>query len=195
MAKTRKFAHALQSFSALAFLIVSMTAGASAADTGTLTIQGTITPSCGLTGPGGQVDLGDVSKAGQQQFSVSVNCNTPFAYSAVSAHQALVASNPAPVVAGTFDQSLPYTLTTDFQTDGADFGRNDIPSSGLTDANASPCLAASYDRTGCSAYFADSGTGVAIDKQATLTVRWSNPANPLVAGTFTDTITLTVRAM
>ena len=168
---------------------------AMAGDTGTLTITGTITPSCGLTGPGGTVDLGNIGTAGSHQFDVTVNCNTPFAYALVSSNHALAAASPPSVVNGTFDATLPYTLTTSFATDGASFGNSNIPSSALTDSNAAPCLAASYDAAGCAAHFADSGTTVAIDKTGSLTVTWGAAAHPLVSGTFTDTITLTVRAI
>ena len=180
---------------AMACILCAATSGARAGDTGALTIKGTVTPSCGITGPGGTVNLGDVSAAGSQQFTMTVNCNAPFAYAAVSTNGALVSTSTPSVVAGSFDHSLPYTLTTDFTTDGADFGHSNVPSSALTDANAAPCLAVTYDAVGCAAYFADSGTTIAINKSATLTVRWSNPANPLLAGSYTDTITITVRAM
>jgi len=180
---------------ALASIFCVAASGARAGDTGALTIKGTVTPSCGITGPGGTVNLGNVSAAGSHQFTMTVNCNAPFAYAAVSANGALVSTGAPSVVTGSFNQSLPYTLTTDFTTDGADFGHSNVPSSALTDANAAPCLAATYDAAGCATYFGDSGTTVAINKSATLTVRWSNPANPLLAGSYTDTITITVRAM
>jgi hypothetical protein len=176
---------------ALALALCCCAVPAAAGDTGTLTITGTITKSCALTGPGGTVDLGDVSVAGSKDIIVQVDCNTPFAYAVVSANHALTTSGQA-IVGGTFDQSLPYALSTDFQTSGSNFGDSDIASASMTDAAAAPCLAGTFD-PGCP--YTTSGTTVSINKNATLTVSWSASVHPLVAGTFTDTITLTVRAI
>lgn len=165
---------------------------AEAADTGTLTLQGTITASCALTGPGGGIDLGDVSTAGSKDIVVQVNCNAPFAYAVVSANHALTTSGQT-IVGGTFDQSLPYTLATSFQTSGSSFGDSAIASANMTDAAAAPCQAGSFDAINCP--YANSGTTIATNKNATLTVSWGAAAHPLVSGTFTDTITLTVRVI
>ena len=193
-ANRRMLVKAVAALAQLSLLSLTGTS-ALAGDTGTLTITGTIAPSCGLTGPGAAVDLGNIGAAGSHQFDVTVNCNTPFAYALVSTNHALTAASPPSVIDGTFDATLPYTLTTSFATDGASFGNSDIASADLTDTNAAPCLAPSYDASGCAAHFADSGATVAIDKTGTLTVTWGAAAHPLVSGTFTDTIVLTVRAI
>jgi hypothetical protein len=172
-------------------LLVCLAPALAASDTATLTLQGTISASCGLSAPSGAVDLGDISVPGSRNFAITVDCNAPFAYAVVSSNQALTADAPPPVLGGAFDTTLPYTLTTQFETDGANFGDTAISSAAMTDAAAAPCLAAAFDAAGCP--YANSGDAVAINKTGTLTVNWGGSVHPLTAGTFTDTITLTVR--
>ena len=171
----------------------SLLAGAvQAGDTVTLTVQGAVTATCELSGPGGAVNLGDLSAPGSHSFNVTVNCNSPFAYAAVSANSALTTSGGT-IVLGQFDQSLPYWLTTRFSKNGGgSFGDGAIASSLLTTARAAPCLAASFD---ISCPFATSGSDVAINQTGTLTVSWGSSTHPLWAGTYTDILTLTVRVL
>ena len=176
----------------VAFVLAVCSPAALAGSAGTLTVQGTIPQSCGLSGPSGAIDLGNIAAAGSKDVTISVDCNAPFAYAVVSTNHALIADAPPAVAGGSFNTSLPYTLSTSFETDGASFGDSNIPSANLTSANAAPCQAPAFDP---SCPFANSGDTVAIQKTGRLTLSWDNPSSPLTAGTFSDTITLTVRVM
>ncbi|WP_439478382.1 hypothetical protein [Brevundimonas sp.] len=148
---------------------------------------GHVPESCTLTAPG-PFTLGDLSDTASRALVVNVNCNTPWTYSLVSANGALVAETPPAQVSGVFTTSLPYVVQTSFATDGAPFGDSGLNSAALTASNAATCVA--YASASCP--FADSGAAVSIDKSGSLSVSWTTPINPLVAGTYTDTLTLTV---
>ena len=165
---------------------------AQAADTVSLTLQGTIPADCAMTAPNSSLQLGDITRNGQQALSLNVNCNAPFAYSHLSTNGGLKLQGAASVVGGAFASSQPYSVTTSFQTDQGSFGDGALPSGSLTLANAAPCLAASY---GASCPFANSGAGVAINRTASLIIGWAAPTAPLLAGTYSDVLTVTVRAM
>jgi len=153
----------------------------------TITAEGQVPESCTLTAPG-PFALGDLADTAPRALIVNVDCNTPWTYSLVSANGALVAVAPPTQVAGVFTTSLPYVVQTSFATDGAAFGDPALNSAALTAANAATCVANAA--AGCP--FADSGAAVSIGKTGSLTVSWTAPANPLVAATYSDTLTLTV---
>jgi hypothetical protein len=155
----------------------------------TITAEGEVPESCTLTAPG-PFALGDLADtASVRALAVSVNCNTPWTYSLVSTNGALVAAAPPTQVAGVFATSLNYQVTTLFNTDAGSFGDAALASGSLTAANAAGCVANAA--TTCP--FADSGTDVSIAQTSgSLTVSWTTPANPLVAATYSDTLTLTV---
>lgn len=179
--------------SALAALSLLACAGAAhAADQVRITIEGRIEPSCGLSGAAGSVALGDISVAGERTLAFTVNCNSPFAYALVSTNGGLAAQARQRVVGGDFVSLKPYAVGARFQTDLGSFGDAARPSSALTSAAAAPCLAAAFSN---SCPFATSGNGVAINKTGELTLKWDAASTPLLAGQFSDTIMLTVRAL
>jgi hypothetical protein len=166
------------------------------AQTVTLDVQGTLEASCALTGlPGGTVDLGDLSRAGSKPISFSVDCNAPFGYALVSGKGALGRVGSAGAIAAgsnAFGVSVPYVVTTTFATDQGTFGDTALAASTLTSIHAEPCLAPTFS-TSCP--FSHSGSGAAASgRPASLLVAWSSPSIQLQAGTYTDTLTLTVRA-
>lgn len=119
----------------------------------------------------------------------------PFGYAITSQNLGLsYAAGQASAVSGsqTFDTKVPYTVSTLFQTDGTSFGNTNMAASDLTAANAAPCVAASYSS---SCPFANSGSAAAASgKPAKLTLNWAGTgSNPLLAGTYKDTLTITVR--
>jgi len=165
---------------------------AQAADQVQIAIEGRIEPACGLSGAGGSVDLGDISTAGERRLAFTVNCNAPFAYAVVSANGGLASQAKARVLGGEFTTLKPYSIGASFQTDLGSFGDAARESSTLTAAAAAPCLATAFS---ASCPFTTSGNGVAINKTGELTLEWDAASTPLLAGSFSDTITLTVRAL
>lgn len=166
------------------------------AQTVTLDIQGNLTASCALTGgPNGTVILGDVSVAGSTSIALAVDCNAPFAYAVTSGSLGLGrVGGVGPMAPGSqpFTTTVPYSITTSFTTDVGTFGDTALPANTLTGANAAPCVAPTYS-VACP--FAHSGTGAAAaGLPASLTIAWTPPSTPLQAGTYQDTLTLTVRA-
>lgn len=163
-----------------------------AADEVQITIQGEIEPSCGLSGGGGAMQLGDISVAGEKALAFTVNCNAPFTYALVSAHGGLASASGAPVIGGAFQTLMPYAVSARFETDQGMFGDTALQSGDLTAAAAAPCLA---DTFSASCPFATSGAGIAINRGGELRLKWSAATTPLLAGAYADTITLTVRAL
>lgn len=166
------------------------------AQTVTLDIQGNLIASCALTGsPSGTVNLGDVSVAGSTSIAFVVDCNAPFAYAVTSGSLGLGRVGGAgPMAPGSqpLATTVPYSITTSFMTDAGTFGDTALLANTLTSANAAPCVAPTYSAA-CS--FTNSGTGAAAaGLPASLTIAWTPPSTPLQAGTYQDTLTLTVRA-
>jgi hypothetical protein len=155
----------------------------------TITAQGEVPQSCTMTVPG-TLALGDLADTATARIlAVNVNCNTPWTYSLVSANGALVAVAPPAQVAGAFTTSLGYQVVTLFSTDSGSFGDAAMDSGSLTAANAAGCNA--YAATTCP--FADSGADVSIAQTSgSLTLSLDTPTSPLVAATYSDTLTLTV---
>ncbi|KAF0185905.1 MAG: hypothetical protein FD163_573 [Hyphomonadaceae bacterium] len=161
----------------------------------TIDVQGTLAAACELNIPTTSYNNLNITAAGSQVIPFSVDCNAPFAYALVSANGGLLnAAGLANVVPGSmqFTGNIPYKVTTNFTTDIGTFGDVSLDAATLSAANASPCIAATYSST-CP--FAHSGSGAAAQGQsASITINWQqNTGAPLVAGTYSDTLTLTVR--
>lgn len=161
----------------------------------TIDVQGTLAASCELTVPVASYTNLNIVAAGSQAIPFTVDCNAPFAYSLVSTNGGLLnAPGLATVVQGSmpFTGKVPYKVTTNFATDAGNFGDTNLEASDLTTANAAPCVAVVYSAT-CP--FTNSGTGAAAKGlAASMTLNWLAPTGPpLVAGTYSDTLTLTVR--
>ncbi len=179
-------------------LLAGLLAAPAAAQSVTLDVEGEIEASCELSGLAGSVSGLDFSVADSTTLDFTVDCNAPFAYALESGSQAFrtVAPFTLPPLpgSGTILESVPYTVTTSFLTDGGgSFGDVAIDSATLTSANAAPCTAATFS---ASCPFADSGTDIAANpagNNASIEVSWDTPPDPLLAGTYQDTLTLTVR--
>ena len=188
--KRRRFEVAAVSVAAITVSIAASVCGAGQAQAQvTITAQGEVPQSCTVTAPGALIlgDLADDASARTQVLNVS--CNAPWTYSLVSANGGLVANAPPNQVAGVFTTTLTYQVTTLFSTDGGAFGDAALASRNLTAANAAGCVANSV--VACP--FASSGADASISQTAgSLAVSWSTPAQPLVAATYSDTLTLTV---
>lgn len=174
-----------------------MFTGANAADTITLNIEGSVATSCGMTIPNANVTNLDFTQSGGHTIPFIVDCNAPFAYALVSANGGFKnAIGAASVVqdSASFTSLIPYSVNTNFSVDtGGSFGNTGLISTNLTAANAAPCIATTFNEAGCP--YANSGTAAAAaGLPASLSVFWQQTtAAPLVGGTFSDTLTLTVR--
>lgn len=162
-----------------------------------LEVTGSIEASCALSGVTSSVTGLNFTSANSVTLDYTVDCNAPFAYAIESANQAFTRTSGDAVVGGSssFADTLPYNVTTSFTTDNGSFGDVSLSSSDLTAANTAPCVGASFD-IACEATFSNSGTDVAANPtgtNASLQVAWGNSATPLLAGTYQDTLTLTVR--
>lgn len=150
----------------------------------TLTLEGEVAPSCAVEFANGTLSLGDTLPAALDgTASFSVDCNAPFEYALGSANGALGHDASTALATGSdaMGDSVPYTATITIPLeDGAPTQIADV--------------CASADLTGatpaCS--FTDSGTAVAIDETGTLRVTTTAASEPLLAGGYADTLTLTV---
>ena len=107
-----------------------------------------------------------------------VRCNTPFTFELFSHNSALATTSPGAVSAG-FTDRVPYTATVQIPTNvGALVGT--CPSSHLREAGAS-----------CA--FPDSGEGIALSGDASLTISWASCQEPL-AGSYSDVLTVVLGA-
>ncbi len=174
---------------AVASAVAVALSGAEAVAQVTITAEGTVEESCALSlDDPGQLDLGVLTTLGPRVIEVTVSCNSPWTYSLASSKGALEPDSAPPVAGGSgaFASAVPYTITTVFETEGGSFGDANLDSGALPDAAACVANAAS----GCP--FANSGTDVSIDRPGTVTLNWTASSQPLLAATYTDTLTLTV---
>jgi hypothetical protein len=157
--------------------------GSFAANKVTVTLQGTITPECAITGNNtASPDIGDITKPGSKETNFTVNCNTPFRYRLTSLnggfqHEAAGAGAGA---AKGFTTSVPYNVAVVIPTD-------DIP---IRDT----CGSASIKAGQITCPFSDSRNGIAIDATARVTMAWTPPREALLAGQYSDRLTFTVEA-
>lgn len=159
-----------------------------------LTIQGTLEANCELFGQNGDFQGLDLSSSGEKTLSINVDCNAPFSYAIVSENGALLhsdASTPGETMNG-LAQDIVYNVSTSFALDdGGSFGDSDMPSEMLDNAYAASCLGPTYQ---ASCPFSNSGSGTsAANSAAHIKVEWDRPDAPRLAGTYTDTLRLTVR--
>lgn len=167
---------------ALAFLVAFpalVAAGSARADAVQFVATGTISASCSLT-KASDFASANLAANGSVNATATVNCNTGFTVTATSAKGAI---KRVPLVAppANFTNSLPYAFALSVPLD----------SGGPAAAN---CASAAMLANSCSV---SSGSAVATNKTATLTTSWTAPVAPapmLVAGSYSDTITLSIAA-
>lgn len=154
------------------------------ADQLTVTASGTIPSSCSIASasPFPAVNLSANGSVGAQ---ATVNCNTGFKINALSANGAIKSNTAAP---SGFTNSVAYdfTLSVPLESGGP------IPAtcaSGTLVSGQASCALSPGNTTGLS-----SGGTASINKTAALTVAWTVPTLPtrLIAGSYSDTITLTI---
>jgi hypothetical protein len=133
---------------------------------------------------------------GSITLNFNVNCNTPFKYSLTSTNGALVNNSglSTNTTSDTIMDQVDYKTT--FTATLEDYGSGDDE---IDQTCESESLVVATSECTSGEAFADSGTGVAIDKPASLTISIDNFSNglidgktPLLSGTFQDTLVLEV---
>jgi hypothetical protein len=156
------------------------------ADVLTVTATGTIGTACSIA-VASPFSSPDLSASGSVGATATVNCNTGFKVNATSANGAIKTATTAPT---SFTNTLPYNFT--FSVPLESGSPNPISATCASTAlvaGQSSCALSPANGTGLS-----SSGRASIGKTATLTLAYTVPTLPtrLIAGSYTDTITLTV---
>jgi hypothetical protein len=149
-----------------------------------LDLVGSVTPRCGFaTAPAQNAALGELGVGGDLRLDFTLDCNAMFAVRIVSDEGGLVRVGSAVPSAG-FASSLDYDLTLRVDTD-----------LGTVSAACAASELAAPD--GCmlsSAQGLSSGSGIAIGTDGQLVLHWEAPEGKLTAGSYRDSIVITVEA-
>lgn len=163
--------------------LVALTAPARA-DQVSVQAKGKIDGSCSLVAATA-FPTANFAASGSGTATAAVNCNQPFKIRATSANGAI---KSAAATAPNFTNALRYSLKADMPLDGGSVVSATCESATLT-AGQSSCALSPASSSGLS-----SGAGIATNKTATLTLAWTMPTPPtrLIAGNYSDTITLSI---
>ena len=152
----------------------------------TVDVTGEVAGRCGFsTPPADQPVLGDLATAGSLTLNFAVDCNTPFRVRAVSANGGLKTSS---ATGDGFTNLLDYSLRLQLGTDAGGLDAT---------CNADALVSAAG---GCPYYGAaageglSSGQGVSLNSSGALKFDWTTAPRRLVAGTYSDTVTIVVEA-
>lgn len=141
-------------------------------------VTGNITPSCSSSTTTLTLNPGDISKAGSAKASFTVDCNARFQYTIQSANGALrLVSAPATVASS--NSSVPYDVHI----------RIPLTLGGTIDDT---CSSATIKQSAVSCKFSDSGQKIAVNQTAQAQISWSNAQGQLMAGQYSDQLTITV---
>jgi hypothetical protein len=153
------------------------------ADDLSITAQGTIGQSCSIAAVS-SFPAPALGTAGSVSATATVDCNTGFAIHATSA-RGTIRTDRVPTAG--FANSVPYSLTLSIPLD-----------SGTTISGTCGSASLVAGQSACALSPAGSGlssNGVsAIGRTAQLQVAWPAPTQSLVAGAYSDTITLSIAA-
>lgn len=155
--------------------LVSVTTMLQADDTVSIELQGEIEPECQLSAIANFLELGEISSVGSKSMSFDISCNAPFSYSLHSQEGGL--RNAATPPSSNFISLLPYLVSVDIPTN--------------TGAIVDQCSSSSIQTTPSGCIHSTSGNGVSINQTGSLTISWS-VAEELMAGSYTDTLTINV---
>jgi hypothetical protein len=153
-----------------------------------LTIQGTVPPACQISTPGGIVQLNDPSAngfggsmAGAYSGTVPIgfSCNAPFGVTVQSARGGLRRDAAAPATFGNFVSTLDYSLAYTIPLDNG--GLATIAGCSSTSLQATPGCAVNANYS-------------AINQTMTAKISWPRPSAPILAGNYSDTVTIRVQA-
>ena len=166
--------------------------GASRARADALTVNatGTIGTSCSIA-LASAFSAPNLSTSNSVGATATVNCNTGFKVNATSANGAIKSTTAPPV---NFTNTVPYNLTLSVPLEsGSPNPMSATCASSALVSGQSSCALSPANGTGLS-----SSGRASINKTATLTLAYTVPTLPatrLIAGSYSDTITLTVAAV
>ena len=162
--------------------LLSLLASSALADSITVNAAGTIASACSLS-IGSNFAAANLAISGNVSASATVNCNTGFVIKATSAKGAINTSNAN---SHSFVNTLPYqlTLTLPLDTGGSLVGG---PCGSATLVSGQTGCALSPGGSGLS-----SGGATAVNQTATLKVAWNSATTKLVAGSYSNIITLSI---
>jgi hypothetical protein len=168
---------------------------AAVSDSVSFDLSASIANHCSLTRVGTNTSPESVILAnGSVSLNFTLNCNSPFKYSLSSGNGFLKYTGMNPTISGNSDiilKEAPYKTTFKATLEDGDIAE-------INQICESAYLKASPARCNSSNDFATSGTSVAINKSASLTISLDNynppllGGQPLLAGTYQDTLTLRV---
>jgi hypothetical protein len=142
----------------------------------TIGLAGEIPASCQLTGLQTNTSLGAITEPGTAIIPFQVRCNTPFAFSVTSASGALKAQYAIAAPPG-FTAAIPYSIVPRIPTNlGVITGT---------------CASTTVKLGATTCFFPNSGQGVALSGDSSLTLSWQVGEIPM-AGAFTDVLTISV---
>lgn len=151
-----------------------------AADRISLRLEGDILPECTVGSASSQafaLDVGEIAGSGARDYVFGLSCNAPFSYRLEARYGALTNSAASAAPRG-FAATIPYEVRMRIPTDGAPI------------EDSCPGESLQAGRVRCA--FSNSGNAIAIDAQGRLTLAWQAGSARLVAGNYTDHLTVTV---
>jgi len=166
-------------------ICVLLAAAPGRADTVAITASGTIQPRCGVSVQQA-FSSADFSTSGSSVAQALVDCNTGFRINITSANGAAKTTNQA---SSGFTNSLPYSLKLSVPLDSGSPVEATCTSGTLMSGQAS-CALSPNNASGLS-----SGGKSAINQIATLTASWAPPFQKLVAGSYSDTLTVSIASV
>ena len=141
-------------------------------------VTGTIKPYCANSITAAPVNAGDPRKAGSAKFAFTVDCNAPFQYTMQSDNGALRLTNaPDAVSRDQIEVAYNVHITIPLTLGGS-----------IDDT----CSSKSIKQGAISCTFTDSGQKIAINQQAETQISWSATQARLLAGQYTDRLTVFV---
>lgn len=161
-----------------ASLLLAMQFAPACAQGVTIDLEGQIPVSCGFESLTSQISLGDISRAASKVVPLRVRCNTPFTFEIVSQNGALQTTAPGPVSWG-FTDRVHYTVALLIPTD--------------IGVMTGACRSWRLRRPLPTCAYPDSGEGIALSGEGSLTIVWGSRREPL-AGTYSDVMTVVLGA-
>ena len=164
------------------FAIGAASATSVSADGLTIPATGLINSTCSIA-VANDFPSANLAANGSIGATSTLNCNTRFKVNATSAKGAIRTAKVAPTG---FTNALAYSLSVNVPLDQGGSVSATCPAAQLV-AGQAGCALSPANATGLS-----SGAGTSINKTAALTAAWTLPAAKLIAGSYSDTITISV---
>jgi hypothetical protein len=149
-----------------------------AANSVKIEVTGDISPSCTSSITTATFAAADITKAGSSKLSFTVDCNAPFQYSLQSDNGALRVSG-LPASAQSSRSETPYDVHV----------RIPLTLGGAIDDT---CASGTLKQGAVSCHFSDSGRKIAVNQLAEMQISWSSPQGQLMAGQYTDRLSIFV---